>query len=148
MPFLTVPISHSGPVIEFYIAVSKPRATALRVAGRPVPQPISARCLIDTGASCTALDSKLIATLELSPSGSTQILTPSTGNTPHACNQYDVALFLSLSASPHVHPLSLTIPVVEATLDGHGIQGLIGRDVLASCVFSYNGPHGHIFIAV
>ena len=33
-------------------------------------------------------------------------------------------------------------PVMEAHLQGHGIQALIGRDVLANCLFVYDRQAG------
>lgn len=148
MPILTIPLAQGGPIVDFLVAVSKPRAEALRKAQLTVPPAISARCLIDTGASCTALDQRIVQALGLVASGTVQIVTPSTGVAAHVCNQYDVTLGLVLPAAPHVHVLSLTLPVIEADLSKQAIDGLIGRDVLAQCVLGYNGPHGHIFLAV
>jgi hypothetical protein len=67
------------------------------------------------------------------------IRTPSTGIQPHIASQYDVSLIL-------LHPmLTYTIsavPVIGSMLAIQGIQALIGRDVLANCLFIYDGRSG------
>ena len=72
------------------------------------------------------------------------IMTPSTGAAHHVCNQYDVSLSL-------LHPnLSLTlntVPVLESNLAAQGIQALIGRDILARCLFIYDGQFGNFSLA-
>lgn len=81
--------------------------------------------------------------LNLTPTGSVFMNTPSTGTIPHRANQYDVSLTL-------VHPtIGLTfaaVPVIEAHRATQGIQGLIGRDILANCLFIYNGLDGNFVL--
>ena len=137
MPHVTLPISASGPVVDLVIGVSLPRARALRAAKQPIPSPVKIQGLIDTGASGTCVDPACIARLGLVPTGQAIIHTPSTGDRPHPCAQYDVSIVL-------LHPgVTLTIPVVpviEAALSRtQGFQALIGRDVLARCLFVYDG---------
>jgi hypothetical protein len=66
----------------------------------------------------------------------TGIHTPSTRGTPSLHHLYDIKLTLS-------HPqMSFSIdclPVIESDLLIHGIQALIGRDVLAHCLFVFDG---------
>jgi len=72
------------------------------------------------------------------------MLTRSTGQQAHHANLYDVSLIL-------VHPqLILTqhnVPVAEAQLAMQGIQALIGRDVLKSCLLIYDGQAGVFTLA-
>ena len=86
--------------------------------GLPIPSPVIVRGLIDTGASCTCIDPSVIQQLGIPPSGTAAMLTPSTGTTPHQCNQFDVALLLifPVPSSPPAHPLGFIIPVLEAAL--------------------------------
>src|SRR6266403_1158193 len=83
MPHFTLQITPEGPVISLLIGASAPRVAALQEAGVDVPTPVVVRCLIDTGASSTCLDTTAIAPLQLSPTGTITISTPSTGKTPH-----------------------------------------------------------------
>jgi hypothetical protein len=90
MPILTNQIGVEGPIIKVGINVSSPRAQAMRAARLAVPPMIVIDALIDTGASCTVVDSGVIKKLGLVATGTVPILTPSTGVTPHSCNQYDI----------------------------------------------------------
>jgi hypothetical protein len=50
-----------------------------------------------------------------------------------------------------VHPTSQftldTVSVMEAALEGQGIQALIGRDILKNCLFVYDGKAGTFALA-
>ncbi|HYL73943.1 MAG TPA: hypothetical protein VEU96_07035, partial [Bryobacteraceae bacterium] len=70
--------------------------------------------------------------------------TPSTGQQPHHASLCDVSLML-------VHPqLILTqpnVPVAGAQLAIQGIQALVGRDILKSCLLVYDGQAGTFTLA-
>lgn len=137
MPHLTLPITPRGPLLQFMIGVSGPRQQALTKAGQPVPQQVPITGLIDTGASCTSIDSSILRQLSIPSSGTTPVHTPSTqANVPHVANVYDVSLIL-------VHPMItrsfFAVPVTESQLIHQGIQALIGRDILSFCLFTYDG---------
>ena len=144
MPHLTLQITNGGPILDVLIGVSHARAQALQQAGQLVPNPIQIRGLIDTGASCTCIDPGVLNALNLAPTGVTPMLTPSTGAQAHHANVYDVSLHL-------LHPaITLTlqnVPVAEAQLSIQGIQALIGRDILRSCLFVYDGQSGIFTLA-
>ena len=144
MPHVTLQISPGGPIVDLLVGVSIPRAEALQRADQAVPNAVRIRGLVDTGASGTCVDPSCIRALDLSPTGQTAIHTPSTGETAHICSQYDISLVL-------LHPrLKFTIqalPVIEASLSLQGIQALLGRDVLARCLFVYDGAAGIFTLA-
>ncbi len=144
MPHVTLQLSPSGPVLDLLVGVSLPRAEALRRAGRHAPPPVSVRGLIDTGASGTCVDPACLQKLELQATGAVPIHTPSTGETPHWCDQFDVSVAL-------LHPrLQMTIralPVLASPLAYQGLQVLLGRDVLAQCLLVYDGPTGLFSLA-
>lgn len=140
MPCVNLQILANGPVIDVHIGYSTPKRQALEAIGKQAPQPHPARLLIDTGASCTCIDSAIVKALNLEPTGSTTMHTPSTteGN-GFQCSQYDICLTIPHSVlSRYFH----AIPVVESEFAHQGIDGLLGRDVLAECVFIYNGELG------
>jgi hypothetical protein len=131
-------MSAAGPIINAIVSVSGPRILALQKAGQPVPPSIPVRALIDTGASSTCIDSSLVGPLGITPTGTIPIHTPTTGGVPHVANQYDVGLMIP--GGPTDPPLvQITLPVTDHALAVQGIQALIGRDVLAQCLLSYNG---------
>jgi len=149
MPHLTFNLgpnlAPTGPVMNIFVGVSQPRAIALRGAGHPIPPPALIRGLIDTGASCTSVDLTILNQLGIPISGTAPVHTPSTqANQPHIANLYDVSIVLT-------HPLITrtfnAVPVTESQINHQGIQALIGRDILAWCLFSYDGSAGIFTLA-
>ena len=137
MPHLTLQISANGPIVELFVGVSAPRAEALKKANRPVPSPIMIRGLIDTGASCTSLDPSVLSALGIVSTGTTPIHTPSTKlGVPHVAKQYDISVVLP---HPMINRTFSAIPVIESELAQLGIHALIGRDILAVCLLTYDG---------
>lgn len=138
MPHFTLQVSQSGPIVTAFVGVSVPRRTALIAAGRPVPDIVRISGLLDTGASGTAIDPSVLTALGLTPTGTTLVLTPTTGATPQPAEQYDVGFVIP---APNGAPLfSQTLPVIASDLlAAQGFHALIGRDILSQCVFVYNG---------
>lgn len=142
MPHFTLQISPQGALLDAVIGVSTPRHAALVAAGQIIPNPVPIRALIDTGSSITCIDSSVLQALILTPAGNTQINTPSTGSNPVNADLYDIGLLIPPGATTQIPLLIGTLPVICAKLVSQGFQALIGRDVLAQCVFSYNGSFG------
>ena len=143
MAHFTLQIEDAGPLLNVQVGVSVPRNNALRRAGKPVPQPIAVKGLVDTGASCTSIDPSVVEELELSPTGDLKMVTPSTGSDAVIVPQYDVAIAIygtTIEQQPKLDPV---LPVAEFSLANQGFKVLVGRDVLAGCVLVYNGTIGH-----
>ncbi len=85
----------------------------------------------------SGVDLPLLAQLGLQSTILTSLFTPATGAVLQSFPVYDVSLILP---HPAVNYHMGTLPVVGAHLAAQGIQVLLGRDVLAHCVFIYNGP--------
>ena len=137
-----------GPLIDIFVGVSFPRRDALKTAGQVSPNPIRARALIDTGASCSCVDPTILQPLGLAPTGSQSVITPSTGPQGHIANQYDVCIMIIKSAQQYL--LVPSLPIVEAVLHlppVQGIQALIGRDVLANCLLIYDGSENQLTLS-
>jgi len=119
--------------------VSEGRLHALMAANEPIPQMQIIRALIDTGASFTSVDPSVLAALNLTPTGTIDIVTPSTGQGTHTADTYDVDF--KIGAGPNDTPLSISnLRIASCDLFlKQGIHALIGRDILQRCIFIYNG---------
>jgi len=105
------------------------------------------RALIDTGASFTSIDPVVLAALSLTPTGTIEIVTPSTGQGTHTAETYDVDF--SIGAGPDDTPLSISnLRIASCDLFlKQGIHALIGRDILKRCILIYNGSEGVFSLA-
>ena len=134
MPSFTSQIPNlrqTGPVCSVKIGMSAVAKEILSDQGGHVPVSIEVTALIDTGASATCVNPKIIKLLGLIPRGVTHIATPSTA--AHPCDVYDVSLHFPNGV------IVPTIQVLEAPLEGQNIQCLIGRDVLVHGILIYIG---------
>jgi hypothetical protein len=102
MPHFTRQFTNGMPLITAVLSVTQARADALLAANQVVPPLQRMNALIDTGASCTCVDPAIISALGLTPTGSTQMLTPSTGAQPHTTDQYDASLriYVTMEQAP------------------------------------------------
>jgi hypothetical protein len=102
--------------------------------------------LIDTGASHTNLDTSIIQALGLSPTGTMQLLTPSTGATPVVVPTYDVGIVVMGGLNRGQHVIGVH-QVSECDFSAQGIAGLLGRDFLAAARLTYNGADGTCYLS-
>ena len=89
--------------------------------------------LIDTGASSTAVSHRVIKKLKLVSRGTAQVYT--SAKTTEIRNEFDISL--EFDTDVHLDVLR----ILEANLEDHNIDCIIGRDILAHGVFVYDGPH-------
>ena len=145
MSHFSIAISPKGPILYVHIAISAPRLQALQTAGRQIPAPQLSEMLIDTGASHTAIDGKVVRALGLTPTGITQMLTPSTGTMPISAPTYDVAMVVpGIDGAQHIIGIH---PVTECDFSAQGIDGLLGRDFLSGARLTYSGPDNFCYLS-
>lgn len=147
MPHFTLNLDPSGPIVNALVQVSEGRRTALQTAGFPIPESRVIRALVDTGASFTSVEPSVLQELGLTPTGTIDIVTPSTGQNVHTTETYDIdfAIYASTTDPPLLMP-NLRVAACELFLK-QGIHALIGRDVLGRCIFIYNGEPGIFSLA-
>jgi len=138
VPSINASIGPSGPLLNVLVGLSVPHRAAVMKAGGTIPSYVTGQFLLDTGASCTCIDPAFVTKLGLTPTGTVGMQTPSTGDTPAQCYQYDVSLFIPDDARGSTGYFIDAIPVIETGLSMQGIEGLLGRDVLDRCVLIYN----------
>lgn len=147
MPHLTLDVGTNGPILNVMVGVSEARAVALAAARQPIPRLVATSALVDTGASHSCVDPSIVRDLGLTPTGSVEVTAPSGDGHPRIAEQYDVSLTIpaGIGESPLIFP---TLPVFCSDLHNSGaFNALIGRDVLASCLLSYNGRTGLFTLA-
>lgn len=133
-------LTDRGPHAPAIVMASRQRVEALKAAGLPPPIPANITALIDTGASCSAIDSQLVARLNLQYNGLVHVHTPSTGEDHQALEQYDAALvFVDPDSGEHFY---ITLAVISTELHHQGFDALIGWDVLSRCDLHVYGPDG------
>lgn len=147
MAHFTLQIGQDGPMLSAVVGVSQARADALTKAGQSIPKPVPIRALVDTGASCTCIDTAILKGLGLSPTGTVSVVSPTTGAIPHPADQYDVGLLIPPAAPHHAPYILSTLPVTATDLSIQGLQALIGRDILRDCLLTYNGTIGLFTLA-
>jgi Aspartyl protease len=142
VPHFTLTFTQGAPIINIAIMVSAARRAALVAASTPIPNVQSVRGLVDTGASHTCVDPTVLQALQLSPTGSIPMHTPSTGGVPVSADTYDVGL--AIPGAPGSSPFLLSNMQVSASdlATGQGIHVLVGRDVLSQFIMTYNGVTG------
>lgn len=146
MLHLTQQIAPAGPLVECYVAVSQPRQDALRRANLRIPAPILVSALVDTGASCTCVDTRIVRHLGLSPLRTTRLLHPSRGATHSTCGVYDAAIHIVFDedSSAPFDP----IEVVETHITTHGFDLILGGNVLRRAKLVYDGPRNRFTLSI
>jgi hypothetical protein len=137
MPVLSGIVDRLGAMLDVKIMQSPQFVAALKTKNLAFAPPVVARGLIDTGASISAIDRRLVSVLGLQTRGTTAIHTPTTGTAYEIRNLYDVCLILGESQP---QSLALVLPVIESEFASQGFEVLIGRDVLQKCDLRYDGP--------
>ena len=111
----------------------------------PIPSspPANGHALIDTGADVTCIDAGVIRKLGLSHRGMTIANVPAVAGISYAM-QYEISLTILHPSKNAQHNLVIgDLIVMELTASLFGFEVLMGRDVLASCEFLYNGRGNH-----
>lgn len=131
-----------GALVDVEIGWSDSGARTLRASLQPVPPPVRARAVLDSGAEATCVDASLIQSLGLSLSGVTPANLPAFGGLTLGVQRDASLTMLHPSGNVRRCLVVRTLLVIELSLSGLGFQVLIGRDVLSLCRFLFDGPRG------
>lgn len=143
---LAVPILGSGALIEVHVDLSDPRRTMLRRLRHPIPPPVKATLLIDTGASMSLLDAALMRSLQLTPTSATAYHSTSTSGVAQQCDVYDIGLVLGGIATQNSFRIDPLAVMANAFIN-QPFDGLLGRDVLARVQMAWNGPTQRLILS-
>jgi hypothetical protein len=130
MRSLTGRIEPLGAFAYVTVMATSFQVDTLRAQGMPCPAPKQYAALIDTGASCSVLDSSIIASFGLTLAGQTLVHTPSTGPQYESRNQYAACLFLiDTTLDPGEGVAFYNVAAIESHLVSEGFAAIIGRDI-------------------
>jgi hypothetical protein len=143
---LVIPIGPRGALTDVFIGVSAPRRDSILAGNMIPPMPAPATLLLDTGATLSAIDQAMIDRLGIQPTGAININTPTSGQNGVVVPLYDISMTIVEPGGP-----VLTLPAVPVTANdftGQGIDGLLGRDILATGSLFYNGQQNVCFLSL
>lgn len=122
----------TGPIAraEIYVDEKSFLQSKNKVAFAPYAK---VKLLIDTGSNISGIDSKIIKELKLQRYDSNSNVNGVGGM--HSLHRYKCVLFLNIFGMK-----GLPLDVIEGDFSESPYDGIIGRDVLQFCSFTYNGP--------
>jgi predicted aspartyl protease len=141
---LTDKLWQGGALVSIKVMQTQSQVESLKNAGLPFATPTVIIGLIDTGASRTVIESRIIKSMNLLQHGPVAIQTPSTGASFVVRDSYGATLVLGENEPD---PLVVTVLAIEADIASQGFFALIGCDVLSRCVLTYDGPSGTYTLA-
>lgn len=130
-----------GPVIQITLAPLEIETKATVDLGKTLQQPVVGRALIDTGASTTCVDE----------AAARQAGCAVVGTGPITSATHDNHIVPIFAAKIDIAGIGQYIEALRAygsNLASQQLIALIGRDVLSSCVFIYNGSDGSFSLSV
>jgi hypothetical protein len=111
----------------------------------PVPERLRLELLVDTGADTTTLNEMHMRSLGIPVRGATEVRGVTTDAEATECNTYDVS-FALINAVGDPNLILPALEVIGRPFHNEMIDGLIGRDVLGSVVFTLEGPNRQFVI--
>jgi hypothetical protein len=142
---LTLPTSADGLAPQVLIGLNGNETALLLAAGQPIPAPVSARALVDSGTNVTCVASRILQQLGLAPAQQHQTQTVA-GSL--FVNLFDVSFNVQNPNATQGPVLVLPqLRVMEMIQQIPDVEVLIGLDVLQQCLLVLDGPHGHFALA-
>lgn len=133
-----------GPISPVEVSITKELANFLGQKGQTEPPACTGLALIDTGTTRSCIDVSVAQRLNLLPISAVQVVS--------ASGQSLQGTYAARIRFPAIGWDIDFSSVLSVNLSGQTIQGapvifLIGRDLLANCVFVYNGTIGSFVLA-
>ena len=121
-----------GPRVRIALLPIKEHANSFSDKGEPLPNPVSGWALIDTGASMTCVDQEAAQKAKLAVVNSG----------PMVSATHDNEIVPIYAARLQIEGIPQYVEAKSAygvRLKSQGLIALLGRDMLARCIFIYNG---------
>jgi hypothetical protein len=148
MPTLNGPITPDGALVTLAIGVSEKRRQILQRLNFPVPMPSKVRALLDPGSEVSFADAMALQHLGITPHTHLPLLSSASGTTVNVLPvRYLSVTLLDAADQPMMYwPIA---SVYATTYDPAAVvHGVFGRDLLADCVFLYDGKSGVFSLTV
>jgi hypothetical protein len=138
MPRLDVPFGRDGPIIDVGIWIAAELGVSWAATGSAIPEPFVVSGLVDTGARVTAIEASIVAWMGIPSIGVMEASTSLLGGEARSVPIFPLRMtFGPLEEGPA--PRWRAIDAVAVKIVSPGASVLIGRDLLASCRFTYDG---------
>jgi predicted aspartyl protease len=138
-------IHQCGVIVTLRVSLSLPREIAMRSKHRPVPKPVEAKALIDTGADCTLIDGSIALSLGLVPTGQCELRSLDNSSNPEFLPVYDVDLAFVAETGVSTR---FTSKVASKTLGNLPYMILLGRYIFQYCTLVYSGVENQITLTI
>jgi predicted aspartyl protease len=139
MPRLTLPFNPDEIRLPVMLGVDGPTTRGLIASGQPVPRPVIASAVIDTGSNVTAIQPQVLRQLGLvvgRPARST------TAGGVQAVALFEVSVgLLPIGGLTTPVILSDRLTVIELAHPIPGTDVLVGLDLLLGCQLHIDGPN-------
>ena len=136
MPQLSFPFDRNGMIVDVLLSCGGDRLKQLLAQNAPIPAPIWARGMIDTGTNVSAVSLPLLRQLGIEKGEA--VKTEGIGG-EFETHSYEVSLTIADKAAltgPTYSPPDVSV----IHLDAEGVDVLIGLDVLMACRLVLDGP--------
>jgi hypothetical protein len=145
MRTLNAAIQPDGALVDVLVGLSATDVQVLRNARRPIPTPHPVRAMIDSGAEVSCVNPVVLASLRTAGLSAKRFVftnVPAAGGLTLS-PAYNISLtIVHPSQNPRANLVLRNHDVIEQALNVLGYDVLLGRDVLSSCLFVYDGPSG------
>jgi hypothetical protein len=129
-----------GARVDLLVGLGRSDVAQLRSSFRPIPQPLQLQALVDTGADVTCLDPAIIRQLALPWVNITYANMPATVGLGLTTQHRAGITILHPSGNRRDHLVVAEILVCELPLSALGLDAVVGRDILDTIRFAYDGP--------
>jgi hypothetical protein len=131
-------VLQTGLFIDVYIGVSDGLLKQLWKRDQPVPPPVFATFIVDTGADRTLVDEQITRTLGLTAINQKLVITSESKGIPQICDIYAISIKVPNGGSA---PWRMsTVAATGRPLMDDARHGVLGRDVLDTVKLVYDGP--------
>lgn len=135
---------NARPIVTLLVRPTEARRDALKESGQQ-SRMRTAEALIDTGAPLSYIQRSQADELELDPVGEKDVFGVVTGDRPELGIEYRIEILHS--GVPAVALISSVTVIAINDLSRFGAQILLGQDLLARCLFVYDGPNERFSLA-